>query len=149
MTHDEMKEKAIARIQEDNPDCKDFKASRTFENIMDATVISVAFKMPTGKEESNHAWFRGNEIRTYRWHSDILSAVSGTKERQWFFRLIQLAGVNGVIALVLILIFSALLGTLLLAHPETYQTILELVKVSFSVILGYLFGSQASGKKDA
>jgi hypothetical protein len=151
MTHDEMTKLALEQVKQNDPESSNFKVIKVFDNIMDGAVVSVGFRTPTpsDKDDSNHIWFRGRESRAYRWHSDIVNAVSAYKERRWFFRFIEVAGVNGVIAFAVILIFSALLCALLVTHPDTYQTILELVKLSFSVILGYFFGSQAGGKKDS
>ena len=106
MTLDEMKDKARARIETDNPGCTGFKVIRVFENVMDGTVVSVTFTTPAGKEDSNHVHFGRSEVRVYRWHGDILAAVAGSRERVWFFRFIELAGIGGVIAFFLVLIFS-------------------------------------------
>jgi hypothetical protein len=88
-----------------------------------------------------------NDIRTFRWHSDVLNAISGTRERVWFFRFLELAGIGGVIAFILILIFSVLLCVLAFSSSTVNPSILEVVKLSFTVILGYFFGSQAAAKK--
>src|SRR6185436_4186291 len=99
MTLDEMKQQERIRVEADNPTGADFQVTRVWENILDGTLISVTFKATSGKEDSNHVHFaRGGETRVYRWHSDIIQAVSGSRERIWFFRFIELAGVGGVIA---------------------------------------------------
>src|SRR3989442_10862929 len=109
MTLDELKEKARAKVENDNPGNTNFKVSKVFENLMDGTLISVSFQTSTGKEDSNHVHFgRMNEVRTYRWHGDVLNAIASTRERVWFFRFIELAGIGGVIAFILVLIFSVL-----------------------------------------
>jgi len=148
MNHDEMREKARKRVEADNPACKDFKAARVFDNIMDGTVITVSFMSPAGKEDANHVHFgsRG-ETRVYRWHGDVLAAVSGARERIWFFRFIELAGIGGVIAFFLVLVFSVLLCALAFFNPNANPTILEVVKLSFTIILGFFFGSQSGPKK--
>lgn len=147
MTLDEMKEKAIKRAQNDNPDGSNFRLQRVFENIMDGTIVSIAFDTPNKKDDSNHIHFGPNEVRVYRWHSDVIAAVAGARERIFFFRFIELAGVGGVIAFFLILIFSILLCVLAFTPSQVDATVLEVVKLSFTVILGYFFGSQTAGKK--
>ena len=147
MTLDEMKEKAKTRVETDNPACTGFKVNRVYENIMDGTVISVSFQTSAGKEDSNHIHFGRNEVRTYRWHGDIITAISTSRERIWFFRFLELAGIGGVIAFILVLIFSVLLCVLAFVNPNVNPSILEVVKLSFTIILGYFFGSQASGKR--
>ena len=146
MKLDELREKAMKRVAEDNPGGKDFQVRKVYENMMDGTVFSVFFQNPGGKEDSNHVHFGRKEVRVYRWHSDVLNAVSGTKERVWFFRFIELAGIGGVIASVLMLIFSVLLCALAFVNTKVDPTILEIVKVSFTIILGYFFGSQSARK---
>ena len=148
MTLDELKEKARAKVENDNPGNTNFKVSKVFENLMDGTLISVSFQTSTGKEDSNHVHFgRMNEVRTYRWHGDVLNAIASTRERVWFFRFIELAGIGGVIAFILVLIFSVLLCALAFSNPNVNPSILEVVKLSFTIILGYFFGSQTAAKK--
>jgi hypothetical protein len=149
MTIDEMKEKARLRIEADNPGCTGFKATRVYENVMDGTVVTISFMTAASKEDSNHVHFGRNEARVYRWHGDILAAVSGARERVWFFRFIELAGVGGVIAFFLVLVFSILLCALAFFNPNVNPTILEVVKLSFTIILGFFFGSQSAAKKSA
>ena len=150
MTLDEMKEKARSRIEGDNLGCTGFKATKIFENILDGTVVTVTFTTAAGKEDSNHVHFgRNDELRVYRWYGDVLAAVSAAKERVWFFRFIELAGVGGMIAFFLVLVFSVLLCVLAFSSVSANPTILEVVKLSFTVILGYFFGSQSAAKKAA
>ena len=67
MTIDEMKEKARARVEKDNPESKEFEASpRIFENIMNGTVVRVDFTTPTGNKDHNLVHFGPNEMRPYR-----------------------------------------------------------------------------------
>jgi hypothetical protein len=146
MTLDEMKTEAVTRIEVENPGCKGFKAARVYDHIMDGIVVLVAFMNAEGKDDSNCVYFGRGEVRNYRWVSDVLQAVSATRERNWFFRFIELAGVGGVIASFLVLVFSILLFTLALVKPDN-STILEVVKLSFTLILGFFFGSQAANKK--
>ena len=147
MTQDELKEKARTRVETDNPGSTDFKVSKVYEDLLDGVVITVTFKTSAGKEDSNHVHFGKNEVRVFRWHSDVLSAISSAKERVWFFRFIELAGIGGVIAFILVLIFSVLLCALAFFNPNVNPSILEVVKLSFTVILGYFFGSQTAGRK--
>jgi len=146
MTLDEMKEKARARVESDNPGNTKFKVSKVYENLMDGTLITISFVDTSGKEDSNHVHFGRNETRVYRWHSDALNAVANYKERVWFFRFLEFAGVGGLIAFVLILIFSVLLCVLALSNTNVNPSIVEVVKLSFTIILGYFFGSQTSGR---
>jgi len=149
MTLDELKEKARVRVESDNPGCSNFKASRIYENVMEGTVVTISFNAAGGKEDSNHVHFGRNQVRVYRWHGDVLAAVSAARESIWFFRFIELAGIGGVIAFILVLIFSVLLCALAFFNPNVNPTILEVVKLSFTVILGYFFGSQAAAKRAA
>jgi hypothetical protein len=147
MTLDDLKEKARARVETDNPESTNFKINKVYENLMDGTLISVSFQTSTGKEDFNHVHFGRNEIRTFRWHSDALNAVANYKERIWFFRFIELAGIGGVIAFILVLIFSILLCVLAFFNSNVNPSILEVVKLSFTIILGYFFGSQTAARK--
>lgn len=149
MNLEDMKEKAKVKVAEDNPDCKSFKFMRDFEPVLDGTIISIGFQTPGGKDDANHVWFGEGETRVYRWHSDIVAAVAASRERRWFFRFIELAGIGGVIAFVLVLIFSLLLCFLAFIPAKTDPDILEVVKLAFTVILGYFFGSQSGVKKGA
>jgi len=52
---------------------------------------------------------------------------------------------GGLIAVILVIVFSLLLCVL--AFSSTANTsIVEVVKLSFTTILGYFFGSQVAGK---
>ena len=145
MTLEEITTEACNRIVEDNPGCKDSKANRVFKNIMDGTVVTVSFVNARGENETNHVYFGRNETRAYRKYVDILQDVS-TRERVWFFRFIELAGVGGVIAFFLVLVFSVLLSVLAFVNRDN-STILEVVKLSFTLILGFFFGSQTASQK--
>jgi hypothetical protein len=147
MKIDEMKENARARVETDNPGKTNFKVSKLYENLMDGTLITVSFQDSSGKEDFNHVHFGSNEIRTYRWHNDVLNAVSNYKERVWFFRFLEFAGMGGLIAFILVLVFSLLLCVLAFFNTNVNPSIVEVVKLSFTIILGFFFGSQASGKK--
>jgi hypothetical protein len=149
MTPDEMKKIALARLEEDTPEgvAGSFRVHRTFDNIMNGTVVRVNFKTQTG-EDHNLVHFGPNGMTRYRWTSDVLAAVSGWREPIWFFRFIELAGIGGVIAFFLILVFSILLSVLAFV-PTANSTVLEVVKASFTLILGFFFGSQSAGKRAA
>jgi hypothetical protein len=143
MSLDEIKEKAVERVQADNPASTGFKAGRIYEQMMDGTLVTVTFQSAPGKEDSNHVHFGKDEVRVYRWHSDVLAAVANYKERNWFFRFLELVGIGGLIAFILVLVFSVLLC--ILSFSSTANTsILEIVKWSFSIILGYFFGQTAA-----
>ena len=146
LTHDEMKTEALKRVTANNPGMTP-TSSRVFENIMDGAVVGVFFKTKEGKEDSNCVYFGRDEVRDYRWFSDVIQAVSGARERNWLFRLIGLVGIGGVIALFLVLAFSILLS--ILAFVPHDSTVLEVVKLSFTLILGFFFGSQTANKKTA
>jgi hypothetical protein len=49
-------------------------------------------------------------------------------------------------ARLLVLVFSVLLCVLAFISPDN-STILEVVKLSFTIILGFFFGSQTAGQK--
>jgi hypothetical protein len=146
MTPEEMKEKARERIEQENPDGKEFKVGKVFENIMNGTLVTVNFKTQAGKEDLSLVHFGPDGMKPYRWHSEALAAISGSRERIWFFRFIELAGIGGVIAFFLVLAFSILLCVLAF-FPNANETVLEVVKLSFTIILGFFFGSQSAGKR--
>jgi hypothetical protein len=145
MTLEELKEKAVARVEADNPTNTNFKASRVFEHLMDGTLVTVTFKDSSGKEDSNHVHFGRDDIRVYRWHGDALNAAANYKERLWFFRFLETVGIGGVIAFMLVLVFSVLLCVLAFS-PTANTNILEVIKLSFTIILGYFFGQTAARK---
>lgn len=146
MTIDEMKDKALVKAQTDNPDKINFQISRVYENLMDGTLITVAFKDAGGKEDFNHVHFKKDEMRVYRWHNEVLTAVSNYKERNLFFRFLDVAGMSGLIAFTLIVLFALFLIGLAFSRPDVVPSIVEVVKLSFTTILGFFFGSQAPGK---
>jgi hypothetical protein len=147
MAVDELRAQAMTRVQADNPGNTDFKVSRVYENLMDGTLITVSFRDSTGKEDFNHVHFTQAETRTYRWHNEVLTAIANYKERVLFFRFLDVAGISGLIALTLIIIFSVFLFVLAFSRPDTIPTIVEVVKLSFTTILGFFFGSQVPGKR--
>jgi hypothetical protein len=145
MTLEEIKDKAVARVEMDNPGNTSFKISKVYEHLMDGTLITVSFLTSSGKEDSNHVHFGRDEVRVYRWHGDVLNAIANYKERVWFFRFLEVAGIGGVIAFMLILIFSVLLCVLAFS-PAVNASIVDVVKLSFTIILGYFFGQTTARK---
>ena len=146
MTLDDMKNEAKKRIEETFPEGTNFRVHKVYENLMDGTLVSIMFDTSTRKEEVAYIHFGSDEIRFHRWNSDVLNAVSSYKERNTFFRLLALTGIGGVIALILVVVFSILLFVLALMNPDN-SSIVEVVKLSFTIILGFFFGSQTSHKK--
>jgi hypothetical protein len=141
MTLEEMKDKAIAKVTTDNPGCTGYRVTRVYENLMDGTLITVSFTPSGGgKDDSNHVHFGKDDMRVYRWHSDVLSAVANYKEKSPFFRLLGLAGISGVIALMLLFIFSILLAVLAFKENPANASVVDVIKLSFTLILGYFFG---------
>ena len=146
LTHDEMKTEALKRVTANNPGMTP-TSSRVFENIMDGAVVGVFFKTKEGKEnfELRVLWSRrGPGLQmVFRRHS---GRVRGTRAElalptywtRWH---------GGVIALFLVLAFSILLS--ILAFVPHDSTVLEVVKLSFTLILGFFFGSQTANKKTA
>ena len=130
-----------------NPGNKNFKVGRILDNILDGTLVTVTFKTDAGKEESNHVHLGKDEVRIYRWHSDVLAAVAGSREKLWFFGFLEFAGVGGLIAFTLVMIFAIFLCVLTFYNPEDRKDILDVVKLSFTTILGYCFGSQGASKR--
>lgn len=146
MTLDEMKEQAKSEVISSISNASEIKVSKVYENLLDGTLISVSFK-DAGKEEWAHVHFGKDQPRFYRYHSDILNAVSYYKEKQWFFRFLEFAGVGGLIAFTLIIIFSVLLCVVAFSNTSANPTVIEVIKLSFTTILGFFFGSQATSKK--
>src|SRR5215471_11545756 len=121
---DEMKKKAEARVKEDQEGSCFKAADPILKNIMDGTLVTVTFKTHAGKDAYSLVHFdRRNEMTIYKWRSQVLAAVSSSRERAWFFRFIQLADVSGVIAFFLILAFSILLFVLAFV-PTANATVL-------------------------
>src|SRR4029077_14943009 len=145
MTLEEIKDKAVARVEADNPGNTSFKAAKVYEHLMDGTLVTVTFQNGSGKEDSNHVHFGKDDNRVYRWHSDVLNTVANYKERLWFFRFLEMVGIGGVITFILVILFSLLLCVIGLI-PNANAAILDVVKLSFTIILGYFFG-QTTAKK--
>jgi hypothetical protein len=49
MTIEEMKGKAVTKVEEDNPGSTVFRSTKIFENILDGTVVTVSFTTAGGK----------------------------------------------------------------------------------------------------
>ena len=146
LTLDEKEKRAKELVTEENPNMQRFEVSKAYENFMDGTLVTVSFWDQADKKDHNHVHFdRDGVPRIYRWHTDVMTAVSHYKERIWFFRFLEFAGMGGFIAVILVLVFSALLAGLALSNP-TNTSIVEIVKLSFTTILGYFFGSQAANR---
>jgi hypothetical protein len=144
--HD-MEQAAIKEIQTRYDDVQN-PATKVLQNIMDGTLVTVTYRTAEKKEVINHVLFdRNNEPRFYRYHSEILSDLSHHKERSWFFRFLQFAGVGGLIALILVLIFSVLIFVLAFSGKPADPSITEVVKLSFTTILGFFFGQSTSRPK--
>jgi len=90
----------------------------------------------------NHVLLRGKEHEVYRTFHEACLALASHKEKSVFFRLLKATGVGGIIALTLIVVFSILLCFLALTNGSPNQSIIEVIKLSFAIILGYFFGSQ-------
>ena len=69
-----------------------------------------------------------------------------SRERVLFFRFIELVGVGGLIASFLVVVLAVLLFFLAWENPGE-SSIIEVVKLSFTIILGFFFGSQAASQK--
>ena len=146
MTREEMEKKALALVADANRESKGFEVGKVLDNIMDGTLVTVDFKTETGKKDHNLVHFGPDEeVRRYRYHSHVAAAVSMSREPRWFFRFIELAGVGGVLAFFLLVPFTILLCVLVLfpAANPTDPTVLEVVKVSFTSILGFFFEARA------
>ncbi len=94
MNRDDMLKAAVKRVEADNLGATGFKATKTYDQILDGTIVSVNFMM-NDKEESNHVHFdHADQMKVFRWHGDIIQAVAGYRERNFFFRFIELAGIG-------------------------------------------------------
>lgn len=149
MTLDEMKTRAAERVQTDNPSATHLKATKVYENIMNGTLITVAFRDAAGKDDSNHIHFASDAVRTYRWHSDVLNEVAHHKERRWFFRFLEMAGIGGFIACILVIVFSILLSILAFSEKPANPGIVDIIKLSFTIVLGFFFGTAQKGSTRA
>ncbi len=146
MTLDEMKERAKREVESANLNSTNMNVNKVYENLMDGTLITIAFQDKSGNKEYSHVHFRGEQIRFYRYHSDVLNDVSHYKERNMFFRFLEFAGVGGLIACMMLFIFTLVLSVLAFSSTNVNPSIVEVIKLSFTIILGYFFG-QLAGKK--
>lgn len=147
MIDDTMKEAAKAIVKEYCSEGTNFSVRKVYENIMDGTLIQVAFQNASGSDETGHVHFGKSGPKFFRWFNDVLNEIGHHKERNFFFRLLELSGIGGVIALTLIFVFSILLSVLAFTDSTANPTVVEVVKLSFTIILGFFFGSQTGHKK--
>ena len=147
MTLDEMKEQAKTQIEVANPDLTNLNLHKVYENFMDGTLLTYSFRDRSGREEFNHVHFYKDQSRFYRYHSEVLNAVSNYKESSYFFRFLEHAGIGGLSAVILIIVFSVFLGVLAFSKPDTASSVVEVIKLSFTTILGFFFGSQTASRK--
>jgi hypothetical protein len=117
---------------------------------MGGTLVTINFTNPNLKFDTDYVYFgRDGKINFYRWPAELCQAIATTRERSFFFHFIELAGVNGVIACFLVVLFALLLCVLAFVRWEINPTILEVVKFSFTLILGFFFGSQTTSQKSS
>ncbi|MDD5125818.1 MAG: hypothetical protein PHT85_14675 [Methylovulum sp.] len=146
MTEETEREKlAIERVKAANPGSSHFSVTNTYFNIMDGILVEVGFKTQEGTSAWNHVHF-GKNISVFRLFHEVCTAMVAYKETSFFFRLLSLTGVSGLIALCLIGVFSVLLCIMALSSTTPNPSIIEVIKLSFAIILGYFFGSQAPRK---
>jgi hypothetical protein len=149
MTQEDWQAEALRRVADANPDITDPYPDRVYDNFLDGILVTVVYK--DKKQENKQVWsyihFRDSETRFYRNSSEVLFTVNSYRERIWFFRFLEFVGTGGFIAFLLILMFSVILCILAFskAAPEN-DKIVDVIRVSFTIILGYFFG-QASHKK--
>lgn len=142
MTLDEIKAKAKAEVENANPQSSNINVKSIYENFLDGTLLTVTFTTLEGVESTNHVYFGDDtEIRLHRYFSDVFNTVSKHKERNFFFRFLEFGGISGLIACILIIVFSILLCVFAFSG-EPNPGVLEVVKLSFTTILGFFFGSQ-------
>ena len=144
MTLEDIKDKAIESVEVDNPNSTGFK-TKLYEHFMDGTLVRVSFKDSSGKEGTNHVHFGRDGVRLYRSRDEILSVVANYKERNWFFRFLEMAGIGGVIAFILVVIFSVLLSILAFSQTQN-NSVVDVIKLSFTIILGYFFGQATNNR---
>jgi len=144
MNIENMKKNAVKKVEEKNLESRDFRSAEVYENFLGGTLIDVEFKDREGHEALNHVYFENEkEPEVYRRFEGICKAVCNYKERRLFFRFLELVGIGGLIVLALTIIFSILLSVLAIWGKDTNPSIIKIVEVSFTLILGYFFGSQS------
>src|ERR1700682_576571 len=93
----EQEANAIDEVRRNNPEGKDFKIYRAYDNVMDGTLITVTFH-DDAKDHTKYYHVhldRGGTPTPYRYNNDVFNAVSNYKERIWFFRFLEFAGMGG------------------------------------------------------
>ena len=136
-----LSEQAIARVRAANADGKDFTVHNIYRHILDGPLVEVGFMSPKGWA-INHVRF-GKQDEIYRAFNEVCRAIDMHKERSFFFRLLTFTGVGGLIALFLISVFSVLFCILALSDTAPNSSVVEVIKLSFAIILGFYFGSQS------
>lgn len=137
-----LEKEAIEAVRVTNPHGTGHHIVNAYSNIMDGTLIEVQFTTAEGVAAINHVLLRRGAHEVYRTFHEACLALASHKERSFFFRLLNAIGVGGLIALILIIVFSILLCFLALTNGTPNQSIIEVIKLSFAIILGYFFGSQ-------
>src|SRR5712691_1613765 len=132
MITEELKTIAVETVERDNPEGKGFKIYRAYDNVMDGTLITVTFHDAKDHTEYYHVQLdRGGSPTSYRYNNDVFNAVSNYKERIWFFRFLEFAGMGGLIAVILVIVFSLLLCVLAFSSTAN-ASIVEVVNLSFT-----------------
>lgn len=143
----DMEQEAIKEVANRDEDVQN-PVTKIFPNILDGTLVRVTYKDSDNNEHIRSVHFDDHDTpKFYRHNSEILSDLSHHKERSWFFRFLQFSGIGGLIALILILVFSALLCVLAFSGRTADPSIAEVIKLSFTTILGFFFGQSTSRSK--
>jgi hypothetical protein len=104
--------------------------------------IGKVLTTPAGNRAVNHVHFVNGRAQIYTNFGDVCHAVT-RHQPNLFFRFLEFSGVGGAIASFLVIIFAVLLCVLALGARDANSSILDIVKTSFTIILGYFFGSQS------
>ncbi len=146
MNEQELGKRAEELVKEKNElSIKGVHAGKTYRDFLGGVLVDVTFQDKNGKESINHVYFPENngEPIVKITFSEVCEIVSRHREQSLFFRFLEFAGIGGLIALVLTGIFAILLFILAVWIHAVDPAILEIIKMSFTLILGYFFGSQA------
>ena len=142
MTTKELEKLAVTEVLTANPGGDGYAAINTYSNVMDGALVEVQFVTREGVRAINHVYFGKKEVGVFRSFHEVCAAMANHKESSFFFRLLSSTGVGGLIALILIGVFSVLLSVLAMTNSTPNQSVIEVIKLSFAIILGYFFGSQ-------
>jgi hypothetical protein len=149
MTTKELEKIAVNEVLAANPGSTDWEAKNTYENVMDGVLIEVQFTTKEGfRPAINHVHIRQGRMEVFRSFHEVCAAVAAHRDKSFFFRLLGFTGVGGLIALTLIGVFSILLSVIALTNSTPNEGVIEVIKLSFALILGYFFGSQGSRKRE-